>query len=123
MKNGHLFCNARYLLQFYALSAHAYTRGTWIASESSPIDRTKFATPFCTPAELTVPLLLKWALVWEHPQTQVLWFGRAIPRVWLSDGEHVRIINTTTGYCELQYKCRLLFDFSVENAERVENCP
>jgi hypothetical protein len=39
-----------YLLQYYALSAHAYTRGTWIAPESSPIDRTKSNPSFATPA-------------------------------------------------------------------------
>ena len=26
-------------------------------------------------------------------------------------------------YCELQYKCQLFPEFSIENAEIVENCP
>ena len=26
-------------------------------------------------------------------------------------------------YCELQYKCQLFSIFSIENAERMENCP
>ena len=26
-------------------------------------------------------------------------------------------------YCELQYKCQLVLDFSIENAEIMENCP
>ena len=26
-------------------------------------------------------------------------------------------------YCELQYKCQLVSEFSIENAERMENCP
>ena len=25
--------------------------------------------------------------------------------------------------CKLQYKCRILFEFSIENAEMMENCP
>ena len=65
-----------FLLQFYALSAHAYTRGTWIAPESTPIDRTKASPPFATPSGLTVPILLKWALVYEHPTTRAVWIGK-----------------------------------------------
>ena len=30
-----------FLLQFYALSAHAYTRGTFVAPESAFLDRSK----------------------------------------------------------------------------------
>ena len=26
-------------------------------------------------------------------------------------------------YCELQYKCQNNFEFSIENAETMENCP
>jgi hypothetical protein len=52
-----------YLLQYFALAAHAYTRGTWIAPESTPIDRTQSNPPFATPAGVTAPILLKWALL------------------------------------------------------------
>ena len=31
--------------------------------------------------------------------------------------------NPPCKYCELQYKCQLLFEFSIENAELMENCP
>ena len=72
-----------FLLQAYALSAHAYTRGTWVAPESSLLDRDAVNVPFATPAGLTAPLLLKWALVFEHPITHTVWIGRAVPRDWL----------------------------------------
>ena len=28
-----------------------------------------------------------------------------------------------TKYCELQHQCQTDFEFSIENAERMENCP
>lgn len=87
-----------FLLQFYALSAHAYTRGTFIAPESTPIDRTKSSPSFATPAGLTVPLLLKWMLIWEDPVAHSLWFGRAIPRVWFAPGVRLSIDAAPTAY-------------------------
>jgi hypothetical protein len=49
-----------FLLQYFAISAHAYTRGSWIAPESTELDRSKPSVSFCTPAGLTAPILLKW---------------------------------------------------------------
>merc|ERR1740117_1015091 len=92
-----------FLLQYFALSAHAYTRGTWIAPESTPIDRTKASTPFATPAGLTAPLLLKWALVWEHPTTRTLWLGKATPRSWLNGKEQITVQNAPTAYGQVSY--------------------
>ena len=34
-----------------------------------------------------VPLYLKWALVFEDPESKTLWLGKAVPREWLSVGE------------------------------------
>ena len=39
-----------FLLQFFALSAHCYTRGTFVAPESAMLDRTQTNVPFATPA-------------------------------------------------------------------------
>jgi hypothetical protein len=52
--------------------------------------------PFATPAGLTAPLLLKWALVWEHPTTRTLWLGKATPRSWLSGKEQVQLHSATS---------------------------
>ena len=38
-----------FLLQYYALSAHAYTRGSWIAPESTEIDRAHLHRPTTPP--------------------------------------------------------------------------
>jgi len=43
-----------FLLQYWAVSAHSYTRGTWIAPESTPIDRNQASPSFATPSGVTV---------------------------------------------------------------------
>lgn len=87
--------------QAYAASAHSYTRGTFIAPESTNIDRTQPSPPFCTPAGMVAPLYLKWMLVIEDPATHTLWLARALPRVWLSTGEVVRLTDAPTAYGRL----------------------
>lgn len=52
----------RYLLMLYTASQHGCTRGTWVCGESSSIDRNQSTVDYATPAQLTVPLLLKWAM-------------------------------------------------------------
>jgi hypothetical protein len=75
-----------YLLELYALSAHQYTRGSWTAPETRRIDPELPAAPYCVPAQLTVPMLVRWLLVWEEPVHEVLWLCRAAPRDWFDDG-------------------------------------
>jgi hypothetical protein len=87
-----------FLVHYFALSAHAYTRGSWIAPESTVVDRNQSSVSFCTPATLTAPILLKWLLVWEHPVSHTLWLGKAIPRVWLSEGETVAVTGAGTAH-------------------------
>ena len=62
-----------YLLLLYSLMAHQYTRGTWTAPETRLLDPKRFAAPYCTPAQMTVPLLTRWMLVFEEPAV-----GRAL---------------------------------------------
>ena len=56
-----------FLLQYYAVSSHAYTRGTWIAPETTNLDRSQANAFFCTPASVTAALLLEWMLAIEAP--------------------------------------------------------
>jgi hypothetical protein len=93
-----------FLVHYFALSAHAYTRGSWIAPESTVVDRNQSSVSFCTPATLTAPILLKWLLVWEHPVSHTVWLGRAIPRDWLSEGETVAVAGAGTA-C-VQYRAK-----------------
>ena len=92
---------APFLLQYFAVAAHGYTRGTWIAPESSYVDRTRQSPSFATPAGLVAPLYLKWTLVWEDPMAHVLWLGRACPRAWLEEGESIVLDRAPTAYGRL----------------------
>ena len=68
-----------------------------------PIDRTAHQVPFATPAGATAPIFLKWLLCWEDPIARTVWIGRAIPRVWLSEGETVAVDGATTAYGRLTF--------------------
>jgi hypothetical protein len=85
-----------YLLTLYSLMAHHYTRGTWTAPETRNLDPTRFAAPYCSPAQMTVPLLTRWMLVFEEPTSEVLWLAKATPRTWLAEGQHFAVTNAPT---------------------------
>ena len=91
--------------------------GTWIAPESTPIDRTKSSPSFATPAGLTAPLFLKWMLLFEDPDTHTLWIAKALPRVWLSQGLAVRMDNAPTAYGKITFKMESSID--VDNLVKV----
>ena len=93
-----------FLLQYFAVAAHGYTRGTFIAPESSYVDRTQQSPSFATPAGLVAPLYLKWLLLFEDPITHTLWIAKALPRVWLHEGEAVVVTNASTAYGRLGFR-------------------
>ena len=101
-----------YLLLYFAISAHGYTRGTHIAPESTDIDRSKASVPFATPAGLTAPLFLKWLHVFEDPVEHVLWLARATPRVWLSHGQTISVDAVPTAYGQLSFSLVSTIDTS-----------
>jgi hypothetical protein len=71
----------RFLLHFFAVSAHGYTRGTWTTPESSNLaDRDEPTIPYASTGIHAVPIYLKWMLVFEEPETRTLWLGKATPR-------------------------------------------
>ena len=78
-----------YLLELYSLSAHQYTRGTWTAPETRCIDPAEPAAPYCVPAQLAAPLLVRWMLAFEDPYSDKLSLCKATPRDWLKDGATV----------------------------------
>ena len=90
-----------------------YTRGTNIAPESSPIDRNQHNPSFATPAGVTAPILLKWLLLWEDPLARALWFGRALPRLWLEDdGTSVVVRDASSAYGRVGMVLRSSFNSS-----------
>jgi hypothetical protein len=78
-----------FLLELYSLAAHQYTRGTWTAPETRLIDPERTAAPYCVPAQLSVPLLVRWMLAFEDPNQEMLFFCRGTPREWLADGQRI----------------------------------
>ena len=93
-----------YLLSLYSLMAHQYTRGTWTAPETRPLDPKQFAAPYCTPAQMVVPLLTRWMLVFEDPASNVLWLAKATPRSWLEDGQTIAVSNAPTRWGTAAFK-------------------
>ena len=93
-----------FLLQYFALSAHAYTRGTWIAPESSYIDRNLVSPSFCAPAGLVAPLNMKYMLLFEEPVSHTLWVGKALPRLWLTQNQRVSVSDAPTAYGRVAFE-------------------
>jgi hypothetical protein len=95
-----------YLLSLYSLMAHQYTRGTWTAPETRRLDPKEYAAPYCAPAEMVVPLLTRWMLVFEDPATQVLWLTKGTPRAWLESGQRIAVTNAPTKWGRIGFEIR-----------------
>ena len=98
----------RYLLHYFSLSAHSYSRGTWTTPESTDVaDRDQPTAPFAAAAEVTAPVYLKWLLAFEEPETRTLWLAKATPREWLTAGEApIVATNLTSRYGRLTFSLR-----------------
>lgn len=84
------------LLLLYSDMAHQYTRGTWTAPETRNVLIDRLAAPYCTPAQLVAGLMTRWLLVFEDPESNTLWLGKAIPRKWLEDGKTTAVSAAAT---------------------------
>ncbi len=84
------------LLLMYSHMAHQYTRGAWMAPETVRPITGDDAAPYCTPAQLVEPLMTRWLLVFEDPESETLWLGKGIPRRWLEDGKTTTVKNAPT---------------------------
>jgi hypothetical protein len=91
-----------YLLFLYSHRYHDHSRGSWMAGEVSGI--TGDGTLFCIPAQQTIPLLLRWALVFEDPDAERLYFGRALPRRWVGTGKTIGIEQAPTRWGRVDYR-------------------
>jgi len=94
----------RFLLHFFGMSAHTYTRGTWTTPEAAHPDRDVGSTDYVAAGVHTAPTYLKWALLFEDPNTLCVWVGKALPREWLSPGAlPVSVSNATTRYGRISF--------------------
>jgi len=83
-----------FLLFLYSHHYHDHTRGSWTAGEVSDINGGNAL--FCIPAQQTIPLLVRWMLVLEDSDEDLLYLGKGIPRTWLVSGKPIRIENAPT---------------------------
>jgi hypothetical protein len=91
-----------YILFLYTHRYHDHSRGSWTAGEVSGI--TGSGALFCIPAQQTIPLLIRWMLVFEEFDAERLHFGRAIPRDWIATGERIEIVGAPTRWGRVNYR-------------------
>ncbi len=91
-------------LLLYGVMAHGHTRGGWLAPETHNLLPEGSAAPYATPAQLTVPMVVRWLLVFEDPESDTLWLGKGLPRDWLRDGELVAVDGAPTRWGRVGYR-------------------
>lgn len=112
-----------FLLELYGLAFHGNTRGSWTAPETRRIQPGLPPAPYAVPAQLAVPLLLRWAMVWEDPDSDTIWLGRGVPRAWLQGGGFSAVdVPTTRGPVSVRVTARAdgggwTFRYDVEGPE------
>lgn len=95
-----------YLLLLWSITSHQYTRGAWVAPETRNIGTTRPAAPYCTPAQLVVPLMARWMLVFEDPESDTVWLAKATPRNWLENGNAVSIAGAPTRFGRVGFRLK-----------------
>jgi hypothetical protein len=90
-----------YILFLYAHRYHDHSRGSWTAGEVAGI--TGDSALFCIPAQQTIPLLVRWMLVFEDQDEDRLYLGRAIPRAWIAAGKPISIEGAPTRWGRVDF--------------------
>jgi hypothetical protein len=83
-----------YLLFLYSHRHHCHTAGGWTAGEVCDI--TGGLPLFCMPAQMTIPLLMRWMLAFEDDDADRLHLARAVPRAWLASGRPIGLSGAPT---------------------------
>jgi hypothetical protein len=83
-----------FLLFLYAHRYHAHTRGSWTAGEVTGI--TGDSGTYCVPAQQTIPLLVRWMLVLEDSDEDILYLAKGVPREWFGSGKQIRVERVPT---------------------------
>ena len=91
-----------YLLFLYSHRFHDHTRGSWTAGEVAGIDGS--TALFCIPAQLTIPMLVRWMMVFEDSDEDRLYFGKGLPRDWVVSGQEIRIDQAPTRWGRVDFR-------------------
>ena len=94
-----------FLLFLYAHRYHAHTRGSWTAGEVTGI--TGDSATYCVPAQQTIPLLVRWMLVLEDSDDDLLYLARGVPAEWVGSGKPIRIDNAPTRWGRVHFSLTL----------------
>ncbi len=93
-----------YLLFLHSHRFHSHSPGSWVAGEVSGI--TGDLPLFCMPAQLTIPLLVRWMLAIEDDDADRLDLGLGIPRAWFDGGETIALRGAPTRWGRIDYATR-----------------
>jgi hypothetical protein len=90
-----------FLLFLYAHRFHAHTRGSWTAGEVTGI--TGDSGTYCVPAQQTIPLLVRWMLVLEDSDEEILYLAKGVPREWVASGKLIQIQRAPTRWGRVSF--------------------
>jgi len=90
-----------FLLFLYAHRYHAHTRGSWTAGEVTGI--TGDSGTYCVPAQQTIPLLVRWMLVLEDSDQDILYLAKGLPRDWVGSGKPIQVQNVPTRWGRVSF--------------------
>ena len=90
-----------FLLFLYAHRYHVHSRGSWVAGEVTGI--TGDSTLFCMPAQQTIPQLVRWMLVLEDSDEDILYLAKGVPRQWVGSGKPIQIEQAPTRWGRVSF--------------------
>jgi hypothetical protein len=90
-----------FLLFLYSHRYHDHSRGSWTAGEVADINGG--TATFCIPAQQTIPLLVRWMLVLEDSDKEILYLGKGIPRSWLASAQEIKIEQAPTRWGKINF--------------------
>jgi hypothetical protein len=90
-----------FLLFLYAHRYHVHSRGSWVAGEVTGI--TGDSTLFCMPAQQTIPQLVRWMLVLEDSDEDILYLAKGVPRQWVASGKPIQIEQAPTRFGRVSF--------------------
>jgi len=100
-----------FILFLYAHRYHIHTRGSWTASEVAGL-KGELAL-FCLPAQMTLPILLREALVHEDENGTTLHLARGVPRSWVWSESGIAVSDAPTQWGKINFTLRRRSDGSL----------
>jgi hypothetical protein len=90
-----------FLLFLYAHRYHVHSRGSWTAGEVTGI--TGESGTYCVPAQQTTPLVVRWMLVLEDSDQDILYLAKGVPREWVGSGHQIRAQGVPTRWGRVSF--------------------